>query len=192
MKEFVCGKCGGKFSAEVHNRIDVSVNPELKEEALSGRIFIAECPLCGEKTLIREPLLYTDPDLKIVLLLSVEGLASSGEIPGYTARIVHSAGDFVEKLKIFTSGLDDIAVEMCKFVTAQELGKDVQLRFVGIEGADNEMTFTYPENGQMQMLRVGFNVYEDCAGIVSRNPVLAGQAKGLVLVDQAWLSKFIG
>ena len=66
----------------------------------------------------------------------------------------------------------------------------MQLRFVGTEGADGEMTFTYPENGQMELVAVGFNVYEDCAGILQRNPVIRESATGLASVDQAWLSRF--
>ena len=101
-----------------------------------------------------------------------------------------SVGELVEKVKIFGCGLDDIVIEMCKFVTCQELKKDVTLRFVGTEGADGEMTFTYPENGQMELVAVGFNVYEDCAGILQRNPVIRDSATGLATVDQAWLSRF--
>ena len=60
-----------------------------------------------------------------------------------------------------------------------------------MDGADGEITLTYPENGQMQMLEIGHNVYTDCVGIVSRNPVLHERAQGLVRIDQAWVSQFI-
>ena len=61
----------------------------------------------------------------------------------------------------------------------------------GIEGPDHEITFAYPENGQMQMVQVGFNVYEDAAGIVRRNPSLAEAAKGLVRIDRDWMERFL-
>ena len=52
------------------------------------------------------------------------------------------------------------------------------------------MTFTYPEDGQMQMVETGFKVYEDCAGIVNRNPEMKKAARGLVAVGPDWLSRF--
>ena len=79
---------------------------------------------------------------------------------------------------------------MCKFVTCQELKKDVALKFAGTDGADGEMTFTYPAAGQMELVAVGFNVYEDCAGILQRNPQIRDSVQGLACIDQAWLSRY--
>ena len=64
------------------------------------------------------------------------------------------------------------------------------MRFVLLDGADGEMTFTYPEGGEMQLVAVGFNVYEDCAGILRRNPHIRESVTGLATIDQAWLSQF--
>ena len=52
------------------------------------------------------------------------------------------------------------------------------------------MTFTYPQDGQMELLAVGFNVYEDCAGILRRNPQVRDAVQGLASIDQAWLAKY--
>ena len=104
---------------------------------------------------------------------------------------MHSVGELIEKINIFDSGLDDVVIEMCKYVTRHELGKDVPLKFFKLNGADSEMTFTYPEDGQMQMVEVGFKVYGDCAGIVNRNPLMKEAAQGLVAVDSGWLSRFL-
>ena len=59
-----------------------------------------------------------------------------------------------------------------------------------MDGADAEMTFTYPANGQMELVAVGFNVYEDCAGILRRNPQIRESVQGLALIDQTWLSQY--
>ena len=105
---------------------------------------------------------------------------------------MRSVGELVEKVKIFDAGLDDIVVELCKYVTLRELGRQVPLKFFRLDGADGEMTFTYPLDGEMQMLAVGLNVYEDCSGILQRNPVLREKAAGLVAVDATWLAQFMG
>lgn len=101
-----------------------------------------------------------------------------------------TVGDLMEKVKIFDAGLDDIVMELCKYITLQEIKKDVALKFFSIDGADSEINFTYPENGEMQLIAVGFNVYEDCAGIVQRNPAIKESARGLATIDPDWLSNF--
>ena len=197
----VCRRCGAESSIPATSLINVSVNPDLKERLLSGELFIWECPECGERNLAVFPLLYHDPTEKIMLWLS-DSQASTEEqmkraiavegMEGYTGRIVDTPGALIEKVKIFDAGLDDIAVELCKYVTRQEMGKDVDLLFFGIDGADNEITLTYPENGEMQMLRIGFNVYEDCAAIVRRNPDMKKAATGLCRVGRSFVEGFLG
>lgn len=186
----VCSRCGTPFTVEVPQSVNAAASTDLKEQVRSGELFKRSCPVCGTVNLLKFPFLYYDTDERLMLVLSEAPLAAEGLPEGYTGRRVGSVGDLVEKIRIFESGLDDLVIEMCKFVTVQELKKDVPLRFVGTDGADGEMTFTYPENGQMELVAVGFNVYEDCAGILQRNPAIRESAAGLAVVDQAWLSRF--
>ena len=165
--------------------------PELKEAISSGEYFVWECPECRCRNLYSGPFLYTDPGLGLLLLLSSEDVKSEGEIPGFTARQVKTVGEFVEKIKIAEAGLDDIAVELSKFVTAQEIGRPVELKFFRTDGPDHDITLTYPWKGQMEMVQIGFNVYQDCCAILSRNPVIAQSARGLVRVDGNFIAQFI-
>ena len=158
---------------------------------MSGELFVSECPHCGHIQLLKYNMLYHDPQERLIVCLSDVHFFSDG-MEGYTCRMVSDIGELIEKVKIFDAGLDDVAVELCKFVTAKELGKDVDLKFLKMDGGDNEMTFTYPSNGQMEMIQTGFNVYEDCQGIISRNPVLLEDSKGLSRIDRAWISRYIG
>lgn len=186
---FSCSKCSMSYTAESFDVINVSDNPELKQSVINGSVFISECPHCGHKTVLNLPLVYIDTKEMLLIVLSDENMSLS-ETLGYTARKVSKAGDLIEKVKIFDAGLDDIAIEMCKYVTKQELGKNVDLKFLSMDGADNEIILTYPQNGQMEMLSIGFNVYEDCCGIINRNPSVKAAAQGLVKVDDAWLTQF--
>lgn len=196
-----CAKCGKVSEVQAPGSVNVGTNPEMKEDVCSGRIFVWNCHECGTANLARWPFLYHDPQQRLMLWLSdgnastearmVSAIAAQEGLEGYTMRIVDTPGDLIEKINIFDAGLDDIAVELSKFVTRQELGKDVSLRFWRIEGADHEITLAYPENSQMQMVQIGFNVYEDSAAIVRRNPSLAEAAKGLVRIDRDWLERFI-
>ena len=173
----ICSKCGAEFSAPDLRSINVDNDPALKAQVMDGSLFVVKCPRCGFSSLVTEPILYHDPSQQLLI--------------AYTCRLVSSIGELIEKVKIFDAGLDDIALELCKYVTAQELKKDVSLKFLKMDGPDGEITLTYPEKGEMQMLVIGYNVYSDCAGIVDRNPILRESAKGLVRIDQPWVAQFI-
>jgi len=188
---FICEGCGSEIYRDFSVSVNVGDKPELKEVVSSGEYFVWECPKCGHKNLTGGPFLYTDPLVKLVVLLSKDAVASEGEIPGYTSRQVRTVGELIEKIKIADAGLDDVAVELCKYVTLQELGKDVELKFFRTEGPDQDITLTFPENGKMEMVQIGFNVYQDCCGILARNPSVCEAAKGLVRVDKDFIGRFI-
>lgn len=185
-----CPHCGAKTSIDYIPSINVQTEPELKEKVLSGELFTWTCPSCGGKALLKAPLLYHDPKERLMLLLTDLDLKSEELPQGYSGRLVGSAGELIEKVKIADAGLDDIVIEMCKYVTLSEMQKDLRLHFFQLKGADSTLIFAYSDGTQMQLLSVGFNVYEDCAGIVSRNPGIKKSAQGLVRVDLDWISKF--
>ena len=185
---FRCSRCAHEYEAPVYRHIDALADPSLKEKVKSGSLFVRECPECGLRELVTSPVVYRDGHLLLCLSdrkVSVEGLE---DVHG---RLVADVGSFIEKVKIFDAGLDDVPMEFCKFVTRQEMGKDADLKFLRTDGADNDIIFTYPEAGQMQLLSVGFNVYEDCCAIVGRNPVITEGLKGLVKVDREWVEQFL-
>ncbi len=187
-EQFRCPRCGRTYQSPVYSFIDATGEPELQAGVLSGELFVRECPECGLRELIGSPVVYKDENCLVCLSdrsISVEGLE------GLSGRLVSNVGDLIEKVKIFHAGLDDAALEFCKFVTRSEMGREVQLKFLRTEGVDNEIIFTYPEDSQMQLLAVGFNVYEDCAAIIGRNPVIGESLHGLVRVDSAWVEQFI-
>ncbi len=198
--QIVCNRCGKAFPVEGVPLINTDGSPELKEKLLSGELFLRECPHCGARNLAKWPLLYHDPAEKVMIWLSdgsadtearMKAAVAGEEFEGYSGRIVDTPGILIEKVKIFDAGLDDVPMEFCKFVTRQEMGKDADLKFLRTDGADNDIIFTYPEAGQMQLLSVGFNVYEDCCAIVGRNPVITEGLKGLVKVDREWVEQFL-
>ena len=204
----------GNFSRKLRKEF----SPELKEKVLDGSLFMETCPHCGRVNLLGQAFLYNDPDQRILLWLlpeengtrdieaSIRARLSDSDqsiLAGYTTRIVRTAGDLMEKVKIFDSGLDDLVMELCKHVTKMELsGEDADqgkrlaierapFKFFRLDGPDNDIEFTYPLDGKMVGARVGFNVYEDCTGIVSRNPAMR-PSDAFQTIDSAWITKFIG
>lgn len=185
-----CPYCAHTQDIEFIGSVNTEVSPELKEKVVSGDLFTWNCSACGKVNLAYGDFLYHDPKEKLMILLTLSNIKADSLPPDYTGRIVRSVGELIEKIKIFDSGLDDVIIELCKFVTVRELSKDVRLKFFQTNGADSEITFTYPENGKMELVAIGFNVYEDCAGIVNRNPSIKEAAQAFTEVNPDWLSKF--
>jgi hypothetical protein len=207
----VCSYCGEKHGIEVWNRINVGENPDLKAKVKDGSLFVWECPHCGKANLARYQTLYHDPDSRLMVWAMPDGILSeeqekaleshmeaiSQALDGYTLRRVADTGTLIEKVNIFDAGLDDCVIEMCKHITKMEMAgkggsKDIlsaQFKFYRVDGADNDIEFYYPSDGQMLGLKIGFNVYEDCAGIIHRNPSVKPDA-GFARVDPDWVSRF--
>lgn len=207
-----CSKCGNLHNTEAYSSINVGESPELKEAVCNGSAFTWECPHCGSLNLIQSPVLYHDPGRSLMIWLCgpqplpedrIKSLFATDEsLKTYTARLVDSIGDLIEKVKIFDAELDDMGMEMCKYVTRMELIgncsdparkeaiRTAPIKFLRIDGADSDITLAYPLDSQMQMVNVGFNVYEDCLGILRRNPSIKEEATGLVRIDAGWLSRY--
>ena len=208
--EAACSRCGSVRTVTTYDSINVRETPELKPQVLDGSAFVWECPHCGARNLVRSQTLYHDPDEKLMVWLTFGSEALEGRVrsaysgteglSGYTCRFVDDAGSLIEKVKIFDAGLDDVVMEMAKYVTRMEICGSIKERaaeiaaapfkVLSLDGADGEITLAYPLDGQMQVAAVGFNVYEDCRGILKRNPAMAQAAAGFSKVDAAFVGRY--
>lgn len=197
-----CSKCLKQTEVDIRQSINVALDPELKSRVKDGSLFVWECPYCGQRNLLKYQTLYHDPDTKLMVWLlpgdqkppqAVEEAVSG--LDGYTLRIVREVGELVEKVNIHDAGLDDVVLEMCKWVTRRELAVknpaalNAPLKFLRTEGADNDLVLALPGEGGMQLLNIGFNVYEDARGILSRNPAVK-PATGFAEVNADWIEQF--
>ena len=202
-----CSKCGQQHKVLVYRSINVSENPELKAKVRDGSLFLWECPHCGQVNLAKYETLYHDPSVKLMVWLMPEGEISESQMHaitmhtkamgGYTLRRVNDMGSLMEKVLIRDAELDDVVLEMCKYVTKLERvqkivdqeKKDAFMASVfHFYKADDEIiTFMYGQDGQMMGVNVGMNVYQDCSGILERNPQMKA-AEGFEKIDAEWLA----
>ena len=206
-----CSKCGQQQTVTVYRSINIADNPELKEKVRDGSLFLWECPHCGQVNLARYETLYHDPSVKLMVWLIPEGEISETQMQaitmhtkamgGYTLRRVNDMGSLMEKVLVSDAGLDDVVLEMCKYVTKMEmiqksvpaeqkeefLAADFHFYRSEGEGDARILTFMYALDGQMLGVNIGWNVYQDCAGILERNPQVRPE-DGFAKVDAAWLS----
>lgn len=182
--------------------INTAQEPERKAQVLDGSLFVWECPSCGTRNLLKYETLYHDPAEKLMVWLLPEGKEppqavedAVRSLEGYTLRRVMEVGDLIEKVKVHGAGLDDVTMELCKWVTRQEMAAKTpemakaSLRFHRLEGADNALVFVFPLNGSIHEVSVGFNVYEDARGILLRHPQ-AALAPGFAVVDEKHILQY--
>ena len=214
-----CSRCGHEHEITVYKSINTAEDPALEARVLNGSVFMWTCPDCGCRNLVSYECLYHDPARKRMLWLlprdkedtaEMEAIAlHARSLGGYTLRICPDLGSLIEKILILNAGLNDVAIEICKYVIrgewaqqassaaqqgqaadassapARPANADVPLHFHHAEG--DSLVFSYPSNGQMASLTLGKNVYEDALGILSRNPALQ-PAEGFQRVDADWLA----
>ncbi len=199
----------------------------LREKVKDGSLFVWECPHCGQRNLARYETLYHDPEWKLMVWVAPSGDVSETQMQAitnhtkamgdYVLRIAADSGDLIEKILINEAGLDDVVVEICKYVLKMEMvskqgaeprsltslpmhfyrlgdtaadrvGATVAGRAAGAS-TTSYLTFIYPAGGQMAQINVGYNVYEDCCGILERNPQIK-PGDGFQRIDASWISKF--
>lgn len=214
--EAACSRCGNKNEITVYRSINVSENPELKDKVKDGSLFLWKCPSCGQNNLAKYDTLYHDPAEKVMIWLLPDGIEISEAqmnsitlhakaIGDYRLRKVKDTGSLMEKVLIFDAGLDDAVIEICKYVTRMEIVSKTPdkekaaaiasstFHFLSLDGQDGDrtITFMYPSEGKMQAVGIGYNVYEDCEGIMQRNPRIK-PGEGFEQIDSTWLASHIG
>ena len=206
-----CSKCGQQHKVTVYRSINTSENPELRDKVKDGSLFLWECPHCGQVNLAKYETLYHDPAAKLMVWLIPSGEISETQMQaitmhtkamgGYTLRRVNDMGSLMEKVLIAEAGLEDVVLEMCKYVTKLEMlqksvGAEQKDEFMAAtfhfykaegEGDERLLTFMYGLDGQMLGVNIGWNVYQDCASILERNPQIK-PADGFAKVDADWLN----
>ncbi|MCR4565807.1 MAG: CpXC domain-containing protein [Bacteroidales bacterium] len=200
-----CSRCAHEHEITIYKSINTAEDADMEARVLNGSLFMWTCPDCGCKNLVSYECLYHDPVRKRMLWLLARDKDDTAEMDaiarharslgGYTLRICPDLGSLIEKILILNAGLDDVAVEICKYVIRGEWAQqgsasaDTPLHFHHLE--EDQLLFSYPANGQMASLTLGKNVYADALGILSRNPALR-PAEGFQRVDAEWLSTVIG
>ena len=63
-----CPQCQTPFMAQLHQIVDVGLNPGMKDALLNGQLNVAQCPNCGAVTQIASPMLYHDPEHELFMV----------------------------------------------------------------------------------------------------------------------------
>lgn len=118
MKELVCPQCGVSQKYRMYTSINAKENPELKKKALEETIFDWRCQRCGYFAAMAYPFLYLDPEAQYAICVTPGGRGAAVEpteqVKDFVKRRVKNLAELKEKILIFDTGLDDVAVEVVK------------------------------------------------------------------------------
>ena len=169
----------------MYESVNVSLDPSLREKVLTGEIFQWECPKCGESLSVMYDLLYHDMDKKFQIYYSPANCAGINKMindmlnkyPGMRklCRTVDSLNALREKIFIFESMLDDIAIELVKVMIKHEKQDDI------------------PWDCELRFERLVLSEKEEFHGhLVFRQFVDSQLQEGLILFDKANYDNYVG
>lgn len=152
-----CPHCHKKGEFEHWTSVNVDLNPELREEIFSDKLFMYHCPYCGEVTGIPAGMLYHDMAHKFMLFFDffkpddfdytpMELPETFGKDKDYIFRTVFDLLRFKEKIVILEYGLDDVAIERQKYMISHIIKPEIaekhyRLYFAKAEEPNDEFPY---------------------------------------------------
>lgn len=203
-KEIVCPKCGQKSSAHLYISINATNDPQFKTELLSGRLMRSKCSGCGHEFQYRYPMLYNDMKRRFMVYMipqidrfQLEDRSLEDDyrnLKGIKKRITADFNSFKEKIFIFESGLDDMAVELTKYAISemvarkQNLGRVSEGYLTMYNREENTIGFTFfiGENSEPFVQSARLEIYRKSMKIVT---AICGNDKklsGFIKIDREW------
>lgn len=114
-----CPHCNSIQEIEYYQTVNITVNPELKDKVLSGKLNSKICTNCHNEINIFSGLLYHDMENRLIFEIKVtddidngkEKVINDFKESGYIYRQVYSYPELVEKITIFDHKLNDEVIE---------------------------------------------------------------------------------
>lgn len=154
-----CPACGLNQTSPLWESVNVTLNPELKEQLMRRELNKFVCTGCGHQAVIASNLLYHDMEKKFMIWMVPQ---DNGETPRnvdldpalqkfgerYTLRMLGSYNALLEKIRILDDGMNDCFVELLKLVVEAQ-GENPSnknllyggLREVGDEDPEQQILF---------------------------------------------------
>lgn len=153
-ENIVCPNCKESSKFNMYNFANIINNPELKERILNKDIFKFICPNCNKEYIVNYNMIYCDTNSKLTIHFVCDKNSLKKTIDlikeqdtlfnldkelnqKYINRIVITADDLIEKIKINDSGLNDKLVEIIKALyikTIKKSNQDINIDIIYFDG----------------------------------------------------------
>ena len=193
IEKVTCSKCGKESEFLVHDIISTDDSPGMKAKVREGNLFDWKCPHCGAESTLMYPMLYHQPEDKLMIYLMEPDSNDNIEAPeGYTCRVTKDVNAFLEKLAIFDEGLDDRVVELMKlFIVAAmqvERPQIVITDFLFDRDSDGLRFFTVVTgDGDISNAAFSDEAYEGVKDLLAKYP-----APESIRIDAQWAVEAAG
>lgn len=208
-KAIVCPMCGELSKAEIYTSVNSAKNSALRGKVLDGTMFDWCCPGCNHKARLTYPILYNDmknrfmiyliPKIDRFQLCDNDLEEKYSNLRNISKRIVPNFNTFKEKIFIFESGLDDMAVELTKLAISRTVSKKLNISEI-TEGylsmydrESNTMGFTYftGDNRKPYVQTARLEIYGKSKGIADRFAYKDKKLKGFIKIDREWAENIL-
>lgn len=208
-KAIVCPSCGELRKAEIYTSVNATVNKKLRDSVLDGSLFRWTCSECGKTVRLTYPVLYNDmknrfmvyliPRVERFQLCDNELEEKYSNLRNISKRVVSDFNAFKEKIFIFESGLDDMAVELTKVAISQTVSKKldgiaVEEGYLSLYDREtNTIGFTYFTGEELSpyVQTARLEIYGKSKDIVDSLAVKDKKLKGFIKVDREWAENIL-
>lgn len=210
-KRIVCPKCNETTISKLYTSVNVTNHPELREYVMNESLFKWKCHTCGYSANLTYPVLYNDMKKRFMIYLIPRidhfQLADKGleenfkNLKHINKRIVPDFNTFKEKIFIFESGLDDMAVELTKLAISKIVAKnqgvdesEIKEGYLSMYNTENNtMGFTYfiGEERSPYVQSARLEIYGKSKSVVNELAVKDKKLKGFIRIDREWAENIL-
>lgn len=208
-KRVVCPKCDSSTEAALYTSINVTINKQLRTQALDESLFKWKCESCGHEARLTYPMLYNDMKNRFMIYLipGIEHFQLADKmleeefktLKHINKRIVPDFNTFKEKIFIFESGLDDMAVELTKLAVSEAVAKKLNLTeikegYLSMYNTENNtmgFTFFIGEDREPYVQSARLEIYGKSVSVVNELAVKDKKLKGFIRVDREWADNIL-
>lgn len=130
-----CPKCRHGWSVELYESVNVKTDPTLREQLFANQLNAVTCPGCSFVFRVDKPLLYSDPERRLLIYwfpvppdrraegeerfadwLREAGMVMPDGVQAPEVHLVFSRIELVERIFLREAGLDERIVEYIKYL----------------------------------------------------------------------------
>lgn len=208
-KAIVCPMCGELSRAEIYTSVNDTKDKSLRSKVLSGELFSWSCPSCKYSARLNYPILYNDmknrfmvyliPKIDRYQLCDKELEEKYSNLRNISKRITPDFNSFKEKIFIFESGLDDMAVELTKLAISQTVSKKLGDEPIAegylsmYDRETNTMGFTFFMGEELKpyVQTARLEIYSKSKNITDRFAIKDKKLKGFIKIDREWVENIL-
>lgn len=188
--EITCRNCYYHTHIKSHTLVMPDFEATLRERILNHEMFSYTCPRCGKQILFLHPFLYQDKQHQFLLFMSSEekDLQELQErFPAYTVRLLHSAEDLAERIRILEDGLDDRILMIVKALLKRKYPKCGRISYHDYDKDSASIWLEFEEQGERDLKGIDRAIYDKYKALYM--PMVSSTST--FVIDDAWAEKIL-